>query len=128
MSHQDIVTRVLDGWQHGIDRHRPEDVAAFFTADALFQGSHPDYSTGRPAVADYYEQQPVGLTVEYRIREIRELAEGVLLSYVDPDFTRPDGEILRFHLTVVLQRQGDGEWLISHYHVSRRERPGPATA
>lgn len=116
----DIVTRVLDDWQRGIDRHRSEDVAALFTPDALFQGAHPDYSIGRAGVAAYYAEQPVGMTVRYLVREVRPLADGVVSAYVDPDFTMPAGEVRRFHLTVILVRQEGDDWLISHYHVSRR--------
>ncbi|WP_326836486.1 DUF4440 domain-containing protein [Amycolatopsis rhabdoformis] len=121
MDFTETVTTVLDGWQRGIDDHRPADVAAFFTEDALFQGAHPGYSLGRQGVADYYAGQPVGLTVRYAIRELRPLADGVLSAYVDPVFTRPDGVVLRFHLTLILRRQDTGRWLISHYHVSRIE-------
>jgi uncharacterized protein (TIGR02246 family) len=115
----EVVTRVLDGWQRGIDEHRPEDVARFFAEDALFQGSHPDYSIGRAGVAEYYASQPVGMTVRYAVREVRPLADGVLSAYVDPEFTLPNGEVRRFHLTVILVRQDGDGWLISHYHVSR---------
>jgi uncharacterized protein (TIGR02246 family) len=119
VNHDDIVTRVLDAWQRGIDRHRPEEVASLFTEDALFQGAHPGYSLGRAGVTAYYAEQPAGLSVRYEIREIRPLAAGVLSAYVDPVFTRPDGEVWPFHLTVILREQDDGTWLISHYHVSR---------
>jgi uncharacterized protein (TIGR02246 family) len=119
VSYRDIVVRVLDGWKRGIDEHRPADVATLFAHDALFQGSHPDYSLGRGGVAEYYREQPTGLTVRYTIREIRSLADGVLSVYLDPDFTRPDGAVWRFHLTVILARQDNGDWLINHYHVSR---------
>jgi hypothetical protein len=55
--------------------------------------------------------------VEYRVREIRPLADGVVSAYVDPAFTRGDGTVLRYHLTVILKR-ADERWLISHYQVS----------
>ncbi|MGW4489181.1 YybH family protein [Amycolatopsis sp. NPDC004368] len=116
-----IVTTVLDGWQRAVDEHRPADVAAYFTEDALFQGAHPGYSVGRKGVEDYYAEQPIGLKVRYEIKELRPLADGVLSAYVDPVFTRPDGAAWRFHLTVILDRQPDAGWLISHYHVSRIE-------
>ncbi|HEY4457140.1 MAG TPA: SgcJ/EcaC family oxidoreductase [Pseudonocardiaceae bacterium] len=119
MPDTDIVARVLDGWQRAIDQHRPEEVAGYFTEDALFQGAHPDYTIGRAGVAEYYASQPVGMTVRYAIREVRPLADGVLSAYVNPEFTLPGGEVLRFHLTVILVRQDGGDWLISHYHVSR---------
>lgn len=119
MDYQAVITRVLDAWKDGVDSHRPDRVASYFTEDALFQGAHPGYSLGRKGVEEYYAEQPVGLTVRYEIREIRPLAQDVLSAYVDPVFTRPDGTELRFHLTVILLQQGEGDWLISHYHVSK---------
>lgn len=118
MTDMDVVTKVLDGWNQGIDQHRPADVAAYFTQDALFQGAAPSYSIGRGGVEQYYDGQPVGLIMRYEVKEVRPLADGVLSAYVDLTPLRPDGTVLRFRLTVVLVRQHDGQWLISHYHVS----------
>jgi uncharacterized protein (TIGR02246 family) len=113
-----IVADTLDGWKNGIDQQRPADVAAQFTEDALFQGALPDYSIGRKGVEDYYARpQLAGMRVEYRVREIRPLADGVLSAYVDPTFTLGDGRVQRYHLTVILTR-ADERWLISHYQVS----------
>ncbi|BEL06591.1 SgcJ/EcaC family oxidoreductase [Actinoplanes sichuanensis] len=113
-----IVTETLDGWKNGIDRGRPADVATQFTEDALFQGALPDYSIGRKGVEEYYARpHAAGLRVDYVIREIRPLADGVVSAYVDPTFSRPDGSVLRYHLTVILKRI-DEHWLISHYQVS----------
>jgi uncharacterized protein (TIGR02246 family) len=114
-----IVTEPLDGWKNGIDQQRPADVAANFTEDALFQGALPDYSIGRQGVEDYYARPALaGMRVEYRVREIRPLADGVVSAYVDPTFTLGDGAVQRYHLTVILTRTGE-RWLISHYQVSR---------
>lgn len=57
--------------------------------------------------------------MDYEVREIRPLADGVVSAYVDPTFTRPDGTVLRYHLTVIVLRQADGRGLISHYQVSK---------
>jgi uncharacterized protein (TIGR02246 family) len=114
-----IAAFVLDKWKRDIDLHRPAEVASHFTTDALFQGSHPTHSVGRRAIEEYYAEQPVGLTVEYQINEVRALAPGIVCAYVDPTFTRPDGAVLRFHLTAILQRQLDGQWLLCHYHVGQ---------
>jgi uncharacterized protein (TIGR02246 family) len=120
MTYAGIVAGVLDGWKRGIDEQRPAEVASYFTEDALFQGSHPTYSLGRDAVRKYYsEPHAAGLHVDYELREIRPLADGVLAAFADPTFTRPDGAVLRYHLTVIVLRQDDGRWLIGHYHVSR---------
>ena len=112
----DIVREVLDRWQAGIAAHRPEQVAAVFAEDAIFQGLRP-YTVGRQGVFVYYESQPVGLTVDYRINEIREPADSVVLAYARADFTRPDGELTSLNLSVVVT-QGDNGWQIAHYQVS----------
>ncbi|WP_328473346.1 hypothetical protein OHA21_12260 [Actinoplanes sp. NBC_00393] len=115
MSDLTAVTGVLDAWQKGIEQHRPDDVGALFTEDAIFQGLRP-YSVGPAGVAAYYDSQPMGMTVEYRIREVRRLAEEVLLGWAEADFHFVDGrDPVQVNLTVVLTGG-----LISHYHASRR--------
>ena len=89
---------------------------AVFTEDAIFQGLHP-YSVGRRGVFDYYESQPVGLTVTYRINETRRPAEGVVLGYLRAHFTRPDGTGIPLNLSVLVTR-GMDDWRIAHYQVS----------
>lgn len=113
---QGIVRGVLDEWKAGIDAHDPARVAAVFTDDAVFQGLHP-YTVGRDGVVAYYESQPLGLTVDYRIEQIRRPADGVLLGYGRADFTRADGTVIPLMLGVVVIRTGDG-WRIQHYQVS----------
>ncbi|MCV7254220.1 SgcJ/EcaC family oxidoreductase [Mycobacterium hackensackense] len=113
---EDIVRTVLDEWKAGIDTHDPARVAAVFTEDAVFQGLHP-YTVGRDGVFAYYEGQPHGLTVDYRMYEIRRPAEQVLLGYGHADFTRPDGTVLALMLGVAVTRDGD-DWRIAQYQVS----------
>jgi uncharacterized protein (TIGR02246 family) len=113
---QGIVRGVLDEWKAGIDAHDPARVAAVFTDDAVFQGLHP-YTVGRDGVVAYYESQPLGLTVDYRIEQIRRPADGVLLGYGRADFTRADGTVIPLMLGVVVIHTGDG-WRIQHYQVS----------
>ncbi|KHO17704.1 YybH family protein [Mycolicibacterium setense] len=110
-----ILRHVLDEWKAGIAAHDPQRVAAVFTEDAIFQGLRP-YSVGRQGVIDYYESQPVGLTVDYRIDEIRRPADNVVLGYLRADFTRPDGTTIPLNLSVLATR--DDDWRIAHYQVS----------
>ncbi|MEV6192077.1 hypothetical protein AB0M19_06705 [Streptomyces sp. NPDC051920] len=114
-----VLRDVMDRWKAGVDAHRPEDVAAAFTEDAIFQGLHP-YSVGRPGVARYYDSQPLGMVAEYEVLETRALAEGVLLGYLSVDFSFTDRPTVPVTLGVVLRRL-DGEWLIGHYQVARRD-------
>ena len=115
-----IVADVLDRWKVAIEEHRPEEVAALFTDDAIFQGLRP-YSVGRQGIADYYASQPLGLVPTYRILETRQLADGVILGYVEVDFAFTDRPTIRVLLSVLLTRTGT-DWFIAHYQVS----PAPA--
>ncbi|GLW22545.1 SgcJ/EcaC family oxidoreductase [Microbispora triticiradicis] len=112
-----ILRDVLDRWRAGVDAHRPQQVAALFTEDAIFQGLRP-YSVGRPGVAAYYDSQPAGLTAAYRIVESRALADDLVLGYLAVDFSFTDRPTLHVHLGVLVKRTEEG-WRIAHYQVSR---------
>ncbi|MFB2598568.1 SgcJ/EcaC family oxidoreductase [Herbiconiux sp. P17] len=112
------VATVLDGWKAAIENHEPEKVATFFTEDALFQGFRPTHSIGRAGVEEYYASQPLGLTADYRVLDARQLADDVIVGYQTVDFGFTDRPTIAVHLTVVLRKVA-GEWLISHYQVSR---------
>ena len=111
-----IVDGVLDRWRAAITAHRPDEVAALFTEDAIFQGLRP-YSVGRPGIYDYYAALPQGLTPTYRILESRQPAAAVVLGYVEVDFAFTDRPTIRVLLSVLVTRVGE-DWLISHYQVS----------
>ncbi|MCG7593309.1 SgcJ/EcaC family oxidoreductase [Mycobacterium sp. PSTR-4-N] len=113
---REIVKSVLDEWKAGIDAHDPERVAAVFADDAVFQGLAP-YTVGRDGVRRYYDGQPHGMTVDYRIDEVRRPAEHVVVGYGAADFHRPDGTVVSLRLGVVLARAHDG-WSIQQYQVS----------
>lgn len=122
-----LVTDVLRTWADGIRAHEPDDVASVFTEDAIFQGFDPTHTVGRPGIAAYYAKQPVGLRAAFHLVEQRQIADDALIAYARVDFSPPDAAVIPVHLTAVLQR-GAGSWLISHYHVSKIERPsGSAT-
>jgi hypothetical protein len=106
-----VLEEVLGRWQKAIAEHRPGDVAALFAEDAVFQGLHP-FSVGRRGVADYYDSQPLGMTVTYRT--VRERAIGpATVGWIQAEFAFTDRAPLPVNLTVVL----DGRQ-IAHYHVS----------
>jgi uncharacterized protein (TIGR02246 family) len=112
---EETLRGVLDQWKAGVDAHEPQDVAAVFTEDAVFQGLRP-YIVSRQGVADYYDAQPRGMTVNYRILETRRPAEELVLGYVRAEFAYTDGHTVDLHLGVVVT-DGDG-WRIMHYQVS----------
>ena len=114
---EEILHGVLDRWKAAVDAHLPQQVASYFTEDAIFERLHP-YSVGRQGVADYYASQPLGLTAAYRILETRRPAEDLLLGYLSVAFSFADRPTLNVYLSVLLTHAQDG-WYISHYQVSR---------
>jgi len=87
-----------------------------FTKDAIFQGLRP-YSVGRQGVADYYDAQPSGMTVAYRVLETRRPAEELVLGFVRADFAFPDRPTVSLHLSVLVTHGAAG-WRIRHYQAS----------
>jgi uncharacterized protein (TIGR02246 family) len=114
---EEILRGVLDQWKAAVDAHQPQQVASYFTEDAIFQGLHP-YSVGRQGVADYYASQPLGLAAAYRILETRRPAEDLVLGYLSVAFSFADRPTVKVYLSVLLTHAQDG-WRISHYQVSR---------
>ncbi|MFK4864394.1 YybH family protein [Streptomyces sp. CSMPJR101] len=112
-----VLHDVLERWRTAVDAHRPQDVAAVFTEDAIFQGLHP-YGVGRDAVAAYYDSQPLGMRAAYRILETRRFADDLVLGYLDVEFTFTDRDPVAVKLAVLARRQDDG-WYLAHYQVSR---------
>ncbi len=112
-----VLDAVLTRWKAAVDAHQPEQVAALFTADAIFQGLHP-YTVGPAGVAEYYAAQPMGMTAEYTLRETRTLSDGLVLGYLTVDFGFTDRATLTVYLSVIVRRDAGG-WQISHYQVSR---------
>ena len=107
---------MLDRWKDGIDAHDPQSVAAVFTADAIFQGLRP-FSVGPHGVFAYYDSQPAGMTVDYRILESRRLGDDAALGYLAATFAFPDRDPVELRLGVVVTRTGDG-WRIAYYQAS----------
>ncbi|WP_062351712.1 SgcJ/EcaC family oxidoreductase [Herbidospora yilanensis] len=112
-----VFAGVLAAWKHGIDVHDPAEIGAVFAEDTLFQGAHPEPTRGRASVVEYYDGQPAGLRVDYQIIDARRSSDDVIAGYAAADFTYAGGEVVRRHVTMVLERRGD-RWLVGHYHVS----------
>ncbi|WP_099040350.1 YybH family protein [Mycobacterium neglectum] len=111
-----IITDVMDEWKAGIDAHDPARVAAVFAQDAVFQGLRP-YGVGRDAVAEYYDSQPTGMTVTYRILESRSPADGVVLGYLSATFAYLDRDSVELAIGVVFTRPDD-RWQVAQYQAS----------
>jgi uncharacterized protein (TIGR02246 family) len=112
----EVQRDVLDQWKAGVDAHEPQKVAALFTEDAVFQGLRP-YSVGRDNVARYYDSQPLGMTVTYRILETRRPTDELVAGYIRADFAFPDRATLSLNLAVLVTRT-DAGWRILHYQAS----------
>ncbi len=115
--HEAELDEVLARWKAAVDAHQPEQVAALFTKDAIFQGLHP-YTVGPTGVAEYYAGQPMGMTATYKLRETHALGDGLVLGYLTVDFGFTDRATLTVYLSVIIRRDNDG-WRIHHYQVSR---------
>ena len=113
----DLLDAVLARWKAAVDAHQPDQVAALFTTDAIFQGLHP-YTVGPAGIAEYYADLPVGMTAAYTLRETRALGDGLVLGYLTVDFGFTDRATLTVYLSVIIRREPDG-WRIAHYQVSR---------
>jgi uncharacterized protein (TIGR02246 family) len=111
-----VLRGVLDQWKAGLEAHEPQKIAALFTEDAIFQGLRP-YSVGPRKIAEYYDSQPFGVGVEYRIVEARQLAAGLILGYLSVDFAFPDGLPKSVSISIMLKHI-EGRWSMSHYQVS----------
>jgi uncharacterized protein (TIGR02246 family) len=112
----EILRGVLDQWKAGVDAHAPQKVAAVFTEDAIFQGLRP-YSVGRDGVAEYYDSQPLGMTVIYRILETRRPTADLVVGYVRADFAFPDRATISLNVGVVVANTENG-WRILQYQAS----------
>lgn len=111
-----IITDVMDEWKAGIDSHEPARVADVFAEDAVFQGLRP-YGVGRDAVAQYYDSQPAGMTVTYRILESRSPADDVVLGYLSATFAYIDRDSVELAIGVALIR-GNDRWQVGQYQAS----------
>ena len=116
MQDTEILQGVLDRWQAGVDAHEPQKVAGVFTEDAIFQGLRP-YSVGRAGVAEYYDSQPLGMAVSYKILETRRPTPELVVGYVRADFAFPDRATVSLNLGVVVTHS-DAGWRILQYQVS----------
>ena len=111
------ILSVLDRWKQGIADGNLSAIVSAFTPDAMFQGMRPTFTIGRDGVKQYYSAQAPGLTVEYQILHLREIAPDAAVVYLSATFRKESGDLLQTRITTIL-RYSDDRWLISHYHVS----------
>jgi uncharacterized protein (TIGR02246 family) len=88
------ITPVLDRWKQGIADGDLSAIASAFTPDALFQGMKPTFTIGRDGVKQYYSAQAPGLTVEYQLLHLRQLAADAVVVYLSATFSKKRGDLL----------------------------------
>lgn len=72
-------------------------------------------------VFEYYDAQPPGMTVQYRILESRRLGADVALGYLAADFAFRDRDTVHLNIGVVVIRTSK-DWHIASYQASPATR------
>ncbi|MFD0899585.1 SDR family NAD(P)-dependent oxidoreductase [Actinomadura sediminis] len=115
-SAHDIVTGLLTAWTEAFNERRAADLAAMFTADALFQGIGPGPLAGPGEIRGYYERVPEGTTADARVLRAARSPGGAVAAFADVAFSAPTGGT-RVRLSLDLQLEDD-TWRIRHYHAA----------
>jgi uncharacterized protein (TIGR02246 family) len=118
MNPTDVITGVLAQWKACFDDGRPQDMAALFAEDALFQGFGPHPTAGRAAVQSYYSGVPAGRAADFKVSQSFALGEDVAGGFAEVVFRGPDDYEVPVHMSLLLVRQ-ESAWRIRQYHVSR---------
>jgi len=119
----DVLTRLLHDWQQAFNAHRPAEIAALFSQDALFQGISPRLGHGPQEIFDYYARVAHGTTTQVKVVSGGELSQETVHGFAEVTFTGPTGDVHLICLSIVAKRAG-GIWLIHQYHASTRHVGG----
>ncbi|MDG4864217.1 nuclear transport factor 2 family protein [Streptomyces sp. T-3] len=111
------LSDLLQEWQTRFNRPAPEETAALFTEDALFQGLFPEPVVGPESILGYYRKVPEGTRAVARVLHAYQGGEDWIGGLAQVVFQQHDGDI-PVRLSVVAVR-GDTGWRIRQYHVSR---------
>lgn len=121
----DVLTRLLHDWQQAFNAHRPAEIAALFSQDALFQGISPQLGHGPQEIFDYYARVVRGTTAQVKVVSGGQLSQETVHGFAEVTFTAPTGDVHLICLSIVAKRAG-GIWLIHQYHASTRHVGGGA--
>ncbi|WP_052424076.1 YybH family protein [Nonomuraea candida] len=113
----DVLAALLHDWQQAFNAHRPAEIAALFSQDALFQGISPRLGHGPQDVLDYYAAVAPGTTAQVTVVSAGRLSQDTVHGFAQVTFTAPTGDLHPVRLSVVA-KQADGGWLIHQYHAS----------
>jgi uncharacterized protein (TIGR02246 family) len=111
------ATGVRSRWTEAFNAGDRDALVALYTKDALFYGSTAPLFKGQDGVRAYFSHLPPGLKAQMGEQSVVAIEPNVLLSSGLVDFTRPDGGVASFRLTLALVRVGD-KWLIAQHHAS----------
>jgi uncharacterized protein (TIGR02246 family) len=109
-------------WAEAFNAGNHDKLVALYTKDALFYGSTAPLFKGQDGVRAYFAHLPPGLKAQMAEQSVVAIDPNVLLSSGLVDFTRPDGGVASFRLTLALVRVGD-KWLIAQHHASLVPKP-----
>jgi uncharacterized protein (TIGR02246 family) len=104
-------------WAEAFNAGDRDKIVALYTKDALFYGSTAPLFKGQEGVRAYFSHLPPGLKAQMGEQTVVAVQPDVLLSSGLVDFTRPDGTVASFRLTLALVRVG-GQWFIPQHHAS----------
>ena len=102
-------------WTEAFNAGDVSGLVALYTKDALFYGSTAPLFKGQDGVRMYFSHLPPGLKARMGEQSVVAIDPNVILSSGLVEFTRPDGTVAPFRLTLVLVRVGD-QWLIAQHH------------
>ncbi|WTX00171.1 nuclear transport factor 2 family protein [Streptomycetaceae bacterium NBC_01309] len=115
-----VLTALLDDWQQAFNSHRPADVAALFSEDALFQGISPQLGREPQEIIEYYSNVPPDATARAEVIAAVPLGDGIVHGFADVAFTAPGRDVHRVRLSIVAEQVAQ-KWLIRQYHAATHQ-------
>ncbi|WP_049557066.1 YybH family protein [Nonomuraea sp. SBT364] len=115
----DVLAGLLHDWQQAFNAHRPAEIVALFSQDALFQGVAPRLGHGPREIFEYYAKVARGTTAQVKVLSGGRLSQEIVHGFAEVAFTAPSGDVNLICLSVVAERAA-GRWLIHQYHVAAR--------
>jgi hypothetical protein len=109
-------------WTDAFNAGDVNGLVALYAKDALFYGSTATLFRGQDGVRMYFSHLAPGLKAQMGEQSVVAIDPNVLLSSGLVEFTRPDGAVVPFRLTLALVRVGD-QWFIAQHHASLLPKP-----
>ncbi|ACZ89926.1 SgcJ/EcaC family oxidoreductase [Streptosporangium roseum] len=116
----DVLDRLLHDWQQAFNGHNPNEIAALFSQDALFQGISPQLRCGPQEIFDYYARVTRGTTAQVEVVSAVRLSQTIVHGFAEVTFIAPTGDLHLVRLSIVA-KQAESAWLIHNYHAATRQ-------